>query len=152
MTRAPWGSRRKWLDGVAVSHESDFCLIFPFPLTNHGYGAFNIGRKKVAAHRYVCEKVWGPQPRGHECAHRCGNSRCVNPAHLCWKTRSENHKDKIAHGTTNRGERHYGHKLTAKQVLAIRSKRAPQADIAAQYGISQTTVSDIKRKRKWAWL
>jgi hypothetical protein len=53
------------------------------------------------------------------------------------------------------GESHPQAKLTEKQVLSIRRYRAAGEkliDVAARFGISLTTVSDIANRKIWAHL
>jgi hypothetical protein len=50
---------------------------------SHGYGNFTISTsKRVRAHRFAYEQVYGPIPEGLTIDHLCGVSRCVNPAHM----------------------------------------------------------------------
>lgn len=51
-----------------------------------------------------------------------------------------------------RGTKHYAARLSDDMVLKIRADARTQYAIAAEYGISQQSVSDIKRRKKWAWL
>lgn len=55
-----------------------------------------------------------------------------------------------------RGESHAHSKLTTEIVVEIRRRYAEgkvsQHELADEYGIRQSTVSDIIRRRKWAWL
>lgn len=58
---------------------------------DNGYGAMSIGRnKKVPAHRYAYELIFGPVPKHLDIDHLCRNRDCVNPAHLEPVTRQEN--------------------------------------------------------------
>ena len=41
-------------------------------------------------------------------------------------------------------------KLTKDQILAIRADMRSQKTIASEFNIAQQTVSDIKRRRRWA--
>lgn len=50
---------------------------------------------------------------------------------------------------TLKGEKHGGAKLTEQDVLAIRAAKVTQTALAVQYGVSQTTVSDIRRRNVW---
>jgi hypothetical protein len=43
-------------------------------------------------------------------------------------------------------------KLGDADVLAIRASRELQRCVAARYGVSQTLISRIRRREKWAWL
>lgn len=79
---------------------------------------------------------------------------CVNPRHLRWATRSENHADKLDHGTHNRGEQCPTVKITeeqARQILALKG-RLSQKDIAAKFGVTFQHVSNIHLGKRWAWL
>jgi DNA-directed RNA polymerase specialized sigma subunit len=54
-----------------------------------------------------------------------------------------------------RGEDHKSAKLSENQVREIRARLAlnhRQIDIAADYGVSQMTISRIARRYTWAWL
>lgn len=50
--------------------------------SNHGYGSFRSGTKKVGAHRWAYEFCVGPPPDGLELDHLCRVRHCVNPDHL----------------------------------------------------------------------
>lgn len=55
-----------------------------------GYGQFNTGQGKTAAHRWAWEYLIGPVPEGTELDHLCRNVACVNPDHLEPVTHGEN--------------------------------------------------------------
>jgi hypothetical protein len=51
--------------------------------------------KVVQVTRIVCEETYGPPPTvKHEAAHNCNFTKCVNPDHLNWSSRSNNEYDK----------------------------------------------------------
>lgn len=54
--------------------------------------------------------------------------------------------------TVKKGVRSPTAKLTEKQVRTIRIEKGKQKDIAAKFGISQSTVNDIKHRRRWSHL
>lgn len=144
-----------FIEATALPCSLDGCLEWPFGKGK--YPKLNINGKTILAHRYVCLLSHGPAPdRKHQAAHNCGNSRCVNPRHLRWATPAENNADKVLHGTILRGENSSVAKLTESQVIAIRSLLSEgnmtQKEIASTFGIDQTTVSDIKRRKNWSWL
>jgi hypothetical protein len=116
----------------------------------HGYGTLTHGNRKVAAHR-LAYVVWvGEIPPEMQVCHRCDNRSCINPAHLFLGTNLENLADRQAKGRQARGETHARAKLTEQDVRAIRSSVRRYADIAADYRVSETTVSNIISRRSWA--
>lgn len=151
------GVLRRWVEDVALQFESDDCLTWPFKTAVRGYGKLYVDGREMLASRYICERFNGPPPSAeHEAAHSCGKGHegCVNKRHLSWKTPVENAADKIGHGTATRGERSILAKLTTPQVQEIRGLigRVSQREIAARFGIDQSTVSDINRGKSWGWL
>lgn len=86
--------------------------------------------------------------------------RFCNPGHLRVGTQSENMADRIARGHIRRGpvaslqgERHPRAKLKANNVAEIRKLLAEgvlQKAIAAQFGVAQTLISQISRRKIWA--
>jgi hypothetical protein len=107
-------------------------------------------------HRLICETFNGPCPGlGYEVAHLNGDSLDNRPENLAWKTRTENERDKVDHGTANRGTRQWMAKLTEADVRTIRDMAAtgrPQAEMVARFGIAQSAVSNIVNRKQWAWL
>lgn len=144
-----------FLDEVVPSFDGDECLIWPFSRDACGYGKIKRGGISRFVNRIVCEREHGPPPTPkHQAAHSCGKGHlgCVNRRHLEWKSPKENSADKIKHGTTARGYRNSQVKLTESQVLKIRASTKTHRELAEEFGISQTQVSDIKARKKWAWL
>jgi len=142
--RATWLRERSNWAGVS-------CLIWPFSKCR-GYGNLKYQGKIRRAHRVMCEMVNGKPPSDrHEAAHSCGNRACVNPHHLSWKTRAENQADTIAQGKAYSNAGKTRDKLTRAQALKIRSMRGAysQGEIAAEYGVSYSTVAKIHRGEIW---
>lgn len=86
--------------------------------------------------------------------HSCDNPSCVRPSHLKAGTQAENLAD--ARGKGRKDDRGQGNpyaRLTDGQVREIREVYArggrTQTGIAEQFGIDQTTVSDIVTRRRW---
>jgi hypothetical protein len=146
--RAPNGAPYAFLL-YAVSYEGDDCLEWPYAVDGGGYGKIGIDGRTVQVHREVLRRAKGAPPEpGMDAAHEpvvCHNTLCVNPNHLRWATVSENHQDKQLDGTALLGERNPSARLTDEQAQAIIEDPRSQVVIAAEYGISQTAVSKIKR-------
>jgi hypothetical protein len=150
------GDLLAWITAHA-SYEGDDCLKWPFNDHPAGPGATYIDGKKVKVTRVMCELAHGPAPSpDHEAAHSCGKAHegCIHPGHLRWDTHKGNHEDRIDHDTANRGETNGQARLTSDDVLAIRamSEDFTQTVIAAKFGVSRQTISDIQRRRRWHWL
>lgn len=146
---ATYGEPYKWvqefLKDIPVT---DDCIEWPWQRCRLGYGKLKATGHSVAcaqAHRYILGKVQGdPVDPDMHCAHSCGNRGCVNPRHLRWATVAENMNDKRGHGTT-------GQKLTKETAVEIYQSTDSYKDLAAKYGISQPTISEIKNGRTWGW-
>ncbi len=131
-------------DHVAYPH-ADWCLIWPFS-TTRGYGTFSYMGKPYYAHRFMCDLAHGSPPSNiHEAAHSCGDTACVNPNHLSWKTPSENGMDCREHGTHVRSRYGNAGKLTPDQADAIRSQKDTKTllELADEYGVSESCISNV---------
>jgi len=141
-----------------ATYEGDGCLRWPFACYNNGYGSvYDFDGRHTVASRLMCRIVHGEPPHvDWDCAHTCGNGHlgCVNPNHLTWKTRTDNHADKIEHGTHDRGEKSNNAKLTESDVRYIRSVKGEVSllVLSEQFGVSFQNISDIQRYRRWKWL
>lgn len=137
---------------AAINSISTDCILWPFGKSTGGYAQIHIKRIKRDAHRVICERVHGkpPTPK-HHAAHSCGNGHlgCINPQHINWKTAKENSADRLHHGTSNHGARNGNAKLNDTLVKKIRTSKDKQKLLAAQFGVSQQTIADIKQRRRW---
>lgn len=145
-------TRADWLFSSMPDATPDECVLWPFSLSQ-GYGTVWFDGRVHMAYRLVCTWAHGPAPfpKAHA-AHSCGVRRCVNPHHIRWATRTQNERDKHIHGTSNRGERHGMHVLTADAVRSIRELRAAgiaRAVVAEKFNISLSSVSRVARGRGW---
>jgi hypothetical protein len=95
------------------------------------------GYPKGRQHRRLYEARRGPIPLGLDLDHACGNRACVNLDHLEPITRAENCR------------RRAQTKLTVEQVARIKLDPRFQRQIAAEYGITASMVSQIKNGRWW---
>jgi len=125
------------------------------------------------AHRWIYEQSHGPVVQGVDICHHCDNRLCDRNdgerSHLFAGTRKDNMRDMAAKGRGVTGDRHWLHreperragirnplaKLSDDDVRTIRqvaSTETSQRAIATQFGISQSTVSLIVNRKRWAHL
>jgi hypothetical protein len=103
-------------------------------------------------HVLVCRAFHGVRPRGKWAAHNNGIKTDCSANNLRWDTPASNQRDKMAHGTANRGAAHGMSKLSDSDVQKIIESTDPQKVIASQYGITQQHVSYLKRRKGWKHL
>lgn len=131
------------------------CWVWTGNIESNGYGRFYFRGRLRWAHRAAYELLVGPIPEGHEIRHLvCDNPPCVNPAHLATGTRMQNVGDAVRKLRHAFGERGGTAKLTEEQVRDIKSQVARggrlHKHIAADYGVSRSTVDMIGRGERWA--
>jgi len=139
-----------------ASIETDDCVIWPGSPSEKRYGRISGGSTGASprlCHVIVCEHYHGPRPEGLEVRHYvCGDTKCVNPRHLCWGTRQENVDDQRRHGTWVHGEKHGHAVLTDAQVAEIRFRYTAggvnQYELAEEFGVTQPHISYIIRGKK----
>lgn len=144
---------------LLARHERDAndCWLWTGSRLPKGYGRISPrgGPKSMQAHRRSYEVFVGAIPAGLMACHRCDTPACINPNHLFLGTASENNADRDAKGRqvpgTARGEANNS-KLTEAAVLSIRSSREPQTDLAKRFCVHPSTISQIKSRKRWAWL
>lgn len=95
------------------------------------------GRPKP--HRMYYERAHGPIPEGWDVHHTCENRACVNPAHL----------EALDHPEHLRQHKRAHSKLTVDDVIAIRSSTLTSPQLAAQYGVGEPTIWDIRSGKNW---
>ena len=128
--------------GTYPSHKKGR-LLCPGPI-NSGHLSVVLGRGGTKlVHQLVLRAFIGPPPDKHEVCHNNGNPADNRLENLRWGTRRENIKDKTAHGLS---------KLKPQEVQAIKDalqnpRRGLQARLAHLFGVSECTISDIKKGR-----
>jgi hypothetical protein len=132
--------------------KSGDCWNWTAALHGKGYGAVQFEGRIQNAHRVIWKLVNGPIPSGYEICHKCDNPRCCRPDHLFLGTSSENKADCIAKGRHARGERNGRSVLSQLIVSSIIADSRSQQDIAASFGINQSTVSRLKTRKRWKHL
>lgn len=120
--------------------KTDTCWLWTGTTTD-GYGI--VRRRKIKpkgwlyAHRYSWMLTHGPIPPGALVLHTCDVRNCVRPDHLWLGSNADNLADMCQKDRSTR-------KLTSAQVREVRERWAAgerQVDLAAEFGIAQTTIS-----------
>lgn len=109
--------------------------------------------RKRAVHRLVAEVFLGKPHEKMDAAHWNGDRHDNRLENLRWATRTENMADTERLGRTAKGERNGHAKITAEDVVAIRSLCGggmTQAQAGAKFGLTRGSVSDITRGRNWS--
>lgn len=117
---------------------------------HNGYGLFRVGPSMRRVHRLSYElHVANP---GERCVcHVCDNRLCLNPGHLFLGSQAENLRDMVLKNRQAVGQRVASTKLTAEQVIEIRaSPGARRKELAIRYGVSGSTIADIRTRVTWA--
>lgn len=124
-----------------------------------GYRTVNLSVSRVHykrnVHRLVLLTFVGPEPPGHEGAHRDGNRANNYLTNLRWSTSSENTEDKRLHGTMELGVQRYNAKLTDETVVSIRrsyvkgSKKHGAVALARKHGVHQSTIWRVLNSMAW---
>lgn len=118
----------------------------------NGYGQFRFKGKAAYAHRVAWELANGSDPGDAYVLHSCDNRMCVNPEHLSLGSFQDNMDDMTAKRRHAHGSRNAHAKLTVEQIRAIRASSKKQAEIAAEYGVTQGTISVVRSGRTWQYV
>lgn len=113
--------------------------------------------KTGAVRRFIlCER--GPNQVAMFATYKCGNPQCVNPEHATWAARRTiqrrttaelGHQSDLLRCKKLADKARAKAKLDMPTALAIREAEGVQHEIAARFGVSQATVSKIKRCETW---
>jgi len=140
---------------VVVQREYETpCWKFIGARSSKGYGCIGRGGQGnlVVAHRASWELFVGPIPDGLFVLHHCNRPPCCNPQHLYLGTNQDNMDFMVACGRASR-DRFRGAKLTELEVGEIRflttEGQLTLQEIADEYGIGTSVVSNIKLGNTW---
>lgn len=139
----------KTFDERWVPEPNSGCWLWTSGWSLDGYGVMN---RNVRAHRRAYELYVGPIPEGMVVCHKCDTRCCVNPDHLFVGTITENNADRDRKGRSKyfKGSESPSSKLNEDQVAEIISDPRPQRIIGMAYGVSQSTISLIKSRKRWS--
>lgn len=125
------------------------CLEWQKRLSPSGYGILWTGKRGARAHRAVWIAHNGPIEPNISICHKCDNRKCVEIKCLFSGTNSENMADMVAKGRQPLGTKNGLSKLTEADVREIYSISGQTRALAKRFGISDTTVRDIRRGELW---
>lgn len=124
-----------------------------------GYGKFQSLGITWRAHRWIMWANGHIDYKDERCVlHICDNRRCVNPQHLYLGDRLKNAQDIKERNRTylirdpKLGSKNPCAKLNEENVINIRrriSNGEKSLDLAKEYGVSKTTISEVKTKKVW---
>lgn len=109
--------------------------------------------KSIYGHALVMLAFAGPRPDGMEVCHYDGNKANGALSNLRYDTGAANEQDKRRHGTYQEGELSPSPKLTEKDVISIRERRAAGEEcafIGLSYGMGSGHISKICTGEAWA--
>jgi hypothetical protein len=120
------------------------------------YVTVSLSKDGVNRTRYlqqvVLESFVGPRPEGMDACHNDGNPLNNHISNLRWGTKSENQRDRLKHGTDNRGEKHHASVLTEDDVRDIRALLAFGArvtDLSRLYNVARASIQGIRNGTLW---
>lgn len=128
-----------------IQYTPDKCWPWIGSTLKDGRGQIRIDWNCYVAPRIAWFLYFHTDPHPYDVLHSCDNPSCCNPRHLFLGTQQENMKD------ASRKGRH-GKKLTTDQVKSILLRHLAgmaNGDIAAEFGVSETTVSYIGNGHTW---
>ena len=130
------------------------CWLWTAAVDSGGYGTFWINGTTVGAHRSSWILLVGEIPEGMHVLHRCDTRCCVNPSHLWLGSNKDNVDDRERKGRNKipglRGENHGMSRLNERVVMEIYNATGSQSEIGKRFGVHQTTVCNIKTRKRWA--
>jgi hypothetical protein len=115
-------------------------------------------RKTVAVRRHLWQNLKGEPPSGKWVSMTCDTVNCVCPKHLTLTTNKAAQKRAAAQGkfsTLTRRAKLAKSKqaaespLNEEKVAAIRASDERLKDLAARYGVSMNTISNIRNGKRW---
>lgn len=163
----------KLLKNINIKND---CWEWNKSLTNTGYGKLIHEGKSLISHRVSFEVFKGEIPEGLFVCHTCDNKKCINPDHLWAGTQKDNILDAKSKGrlpiqfgrkhtqetkekfkkrlhSDRRGEKHHLRKLKNEDVFKIRNmleNGLTQTEIANQFGVHSSAISNIKNRKSWS--
>jgi hypothetical protein len=129
---------------------SEECFEWEGAKVSGGYGVVHTnghGSPQRSVTHIVHEIFFGPIPEGYIIRHKCDNPPCVNPNHLESGTYKQNTSDMVQRDRCGMA------KLSIAQVKQIRKgidEGKLQRELASEFGVSISTISEIKTGQRWS--
>ncbi len=101
------------------------------------------------AHRAVARTFLGEAPKGMHVCHRDGNRANNHITNLRIDTVSGNARDRYVHGTHYIGGNNPAARLSADDVLEIRTRSESEPSLAREFGVSRATIGRVRRGESW---
>ncbi len=119
------------------------------PNRKNGYPRISSNGKRWRIARYIETLRRGTLPNGIVVRHICDNPLCINPDHLEIGTHEDNMRDRLERGRVLRGEKNPSSKLKSHDIKIIRNSDISNAELARIFGVSNTTISSVKKCKTW---
>lgn len=151
--RPHWGLAERLAFYTAPPNERG-CCEWTATRGRNRYGYMRWKGKNRIVSRLTWEAANGPIPEGLDVLHTCDNPPCRTLEHLFLGTHLDNMADMKAKGRAGMvcGASHGLAKLTDDMARNIRSDPRGPTRVARDFGVSPTTVRDIKVGRTWRHL
>ena len=133
-------------------NKTEGCWLWTGGHNGVGYGIIRVWAVRSYAHRFSWVLHNGPVPEGLQVLHRCDVPACVRPDHLFLGTQQANVDDMRNKGRARgspRGESNPKAKLNNQAVLYIRSSKEPPIVLAAKFGVTNSYICAVQKRRKW---
>lgn len=148
---------RSWKTGVGTVPKHSGLFLKPY--NAGGYPAVGLSKngvvKRHLVHRLVAETFLPNPSHLPHVNHIDGNKNNPSLINLEWVTASQNMRHASREGLLLRGEQCHMSKLSPEDVCAVRTRAnagEKQADLAREYLVSPSTISNIVSGRSWRHL
>jgi len=132
------------------------CWFWSRWLNRDGYGEIKTVAGVNMAHRLSYRAFKGEIPDGMLVCHKCDQPSCVNPDHLFLGDTQANMTDMVRKGRSVNWNGRRAREANPRAILnsdsaaAIRASKKSTSVLAAEYGVSKTTITSVKTGRTWA--
>lgn len=126
----------------------------------NGYVRVNLRVKRntyyqAGVHRLICITFHGLPKKGYTASHLNGIRDDNRVENLVWESLSDNHKRKVAHGTTDRGSNNSRASLNKAQITALKQDlkngKNTHQNLADKYGVSRVFVTKVNNGYRYKY-